>query len=150
MSNTKLFLANVVALEGEAASHYEAFAQRALAAGDSELEAFFSGLAELTRLEAAEASANGGLEMRASIHQHRIERSAPAPRSAVRVGSDALLELHRAMTLALELKRRSHAYYASIAALTADNELSQVASVFEHEAAGHLEALEKWIVRLSV
>lgn len=150
MSNTKLFLANVVALEGEAASHYESFAQRALAAGDVELEGFFSGLAELTRLEAAEASASGGLEMKASVQQARLTSAPPPPRSAIRVGSDALLELHRAMTQALELKRRSHAYYASIAALTVDSELSQMARVFEREAAGHLEALEKWIVRLSV
>jgi hypothetical protein len=150
VSNTELFFANVIALESEAATHYEQFAQRALAAGDVELEGFFSGLAEITRIETNEARALGGLNVKASIEQARMPPSPGLPRSAMRVGSDAMLELHRAMTQALELKRRSHAYYASIAALGADPALSQMAQVFEREAAGHLEALEQWVVRLSV
>jgi len=150
MSNTELFLANVIALESEAATYYESFGQRALEAGDTELEAFFSGLAELTRLEAEEARIGGGLNVKASIAQARLPARQLPTRSAMRVGSDALLELHRAMMQALELKRRSHAYYASMAALTPDASLRQMAQSFEHESASHLEALEKWIVRLSV
>lgn len=147
--NIEAFLANVMALEGEAAGHYESFARHALNAGDAELEAFFSGLAELTRMEAREAGSGGGLDAKASVVLQRLQDFVARPKSAIRVGGDAVLDLHRAMTQALELKRRSHAYYASIAALNADPALRQMASVFENESAAHLGALEQWIVRLS-
>ena len=148
MSATELFLANVIALESEAAGHYESFAQRALQAGDVELEAFFSGLAELTRLEAGEARAGGGLNARASLVVERLRELTDQPRSAIQVGGAAVLDVHRAMTQALELKRRSHAYYASMAALNTDPTVRQMAQAFETEGAAHLAALEQWIVRL--
>ncbi|HSD39642.1 MAG TPA: hypothetical protein VLC92_19210 [Rhodocyclaceae bacterium] len=149
MSATELFLANVIALEGEAAVHYESFAQRALQAGDVELEAFFSGLAELTRLETNEARAGGGLNAKASVVLERLHALTDPPRSAIQVGGTAVLDVHRAMTQALELKRRSHAYYASMAALESDPTVRHMAQAFEAEGAAHMAALEQWIVRLS-
>lgn len=149
VSSTEAFLANVIALECEAAGHYEDFARRALAAGDSELESFFAGLAELTRLEANEARAAGGLNAPASLVLTRLQAPPEKTRNAIRAGSDAMLDLHQAMTHALELKRRSHAWYASMAALASDPAVRQLAQAFERDGAAHLTALEQWIVRLS-
>jgi hypothetical protein len=143
------FLANVVLLESEAAEHYEHFARRALEAGDVELEAFFSGLAELTRIEANDARISGGPDARANIRLRRLNEFTDHPRSAIKVGGDTLLDLHRVMTQALELKRRCHAYYVSMIALSTDPALRQTAQAFETESAAHLAALEQWIVRLS-
>ncbi|WP_341674869.1 hypothetical protein [Niveibacterium sp. SC-1] len=144
---TEQFLANVMALEGDAARHYAEFARRALDAGNADLEEFFAGLTEATRMEAHEAGAEGGRGVQASLLLKRLGDSDIRPRRATQLQGRAL-DLHLAISHALELKRRCHAYYASVAALEPDTPLRRRAQALETESALHLAALEGWIVRL--
>ena len=146
---TASFFANVQALEGAAAGHYAEAAHKALAAGNSELEAFFASMAELTQLDAQEARSRAGLGPSASLALGKLQAYTDQPQTAIQVGGPAMLALHRATLQALELKRRSHAYYASVALLATEAQLQNMAQAFQSEAAAHLAALENWIVRLT-
>jgi hypothetical protein len=147
-SHSNKFLACVNALESEAAVHYERAAFHALNAGDLELEAFFQNLAELARMEASEAMTGQPLPATAALPRIRpIEME--KPRSAVKVISDETLDLHRSLERALELKRRSHSYYATMAALAPEPGLRKMARAFAHDDAAHLNEIERWISRLT-
>ncbi|MBC7206341.1 MULTISPECIES: hypothetical protein [Methyloversatilis] len=148
MHDSDMFLASVNALESEAALHYEKAARHALDAGDTELEAFFQNLAELARMEAHEALSGKPLPVAANLPRIRpieIEK----PRTAVKVISDEMLDLHMALERALDLKRRSHSYYAMMAILAPDPGLRKMARAFEHDDAAHLGEIERWIARLT-
>lgn len=148
MHDSDQFLASVGALESEAAQHYEKAAHQALAVGDLELEAFFQSLAELARMEASDALAIKQLPAAVKVPRIRpieIER----PRTAVKVVSDEVLDLHLALERALDLKRRSHSYYAMMAILAPDPGLRKMARAFEHDDAAHLVEIERWIARLT-
>lgn len=146
MDDSDTFLACVGALESEAAAHYALAARHALNAGDAELEAFFQSLAELARMEASEALPGKPLTAAAALPRIRpveVEK----PRTAIKVISDEVLDLHRALERALELKRRSHSYYATMAVLAPDPGLRKMARAFAHDDAAHLNAIERWISR---
>jgi rubrerythrin len=148
MHDSEQFLASVGALESEAARHYEKAARQALAAGDAELEAFFLNLAELARMEAHDAL--HGKPLPAAVALPRIRPiEIEKPRTAVKVISDEVLDLHLALERALDLKRRSHSYYATMAVLAPDPGLRKMARAFEHDDAAHLAEIEKWIARLT-
>lgn len=144
------FLADLMLLEGEAASHYGRLARVALNAGNAELEAFFLGMAETARLEVREAQAEGGLIGDATLRLTPIgECQASLPSNAQSMGARRLLGIHCAMGCALSLVRRNHAYYAGIATTAPDPVLRQFAAVCERERAANLSALEAWVARLT-
>jgi hypothetical protein len=147
-ADSDAFLACVTALESEAAGHYDAAARHALNAGDTELEAFFQNLAMLARMEANEALGGQKLPVTACV-----PRIAPVemekPRTAVKVISDEALDLFRSLERALELKRRSHSYYATMAVLAPAPGLRNMARAFAHDDAAHLAEIERWIARLT-
>ncbi|MDP2869211.1 hypothetical protein [Methyloversatilis sp.] len=147
MDTSDTFLARVGALESEAAGHYEVAAQHALNAGDLELEVFFQNLASLARMEAGEAL-GGSLPVTALLPRIRpIEME--KPRSAVKVISDEALDLYRSLERALDLKRRSHSYYATMAVLAPEPGLRKMARAFAHDDAAHLTEIENWISRMT-
>lgn len=150
MDESDRFLANVIVLEEEAAKHYTRLAQVALDAGDDELEAFFQSLTETSRLDAQEARADGVMRSDATLSVPPIgDCLLTMPKSAVRAGTARMLGVHCAMSCALSLVRRSHAYYAGVAAAAPDATLRQMAASFERERAAHIAAMESWVVRLT-
>lgn len=141
------FLANMIVLEEETATHCQQLAQVALAAGDDELEAFLLGLAETSRIDVDEALADGAERHHASFRPTPVSECLLA--SPVRGGHTALLGVHCALSCVLTLVRRNYGYYASVAASARSNALREQAAGFECERAAHIAALEHWVLRLT-
>ena len=73
-----------------------------------------------------------------------------APETAGWAGVDAQMGPREALLLALDGERSGHAYYAAVAATTADTELRALAGEFTAEEAEHVRELEKLIARCPV
>jgi hypothetical protein len=150
MKETRHFLANMIVLEEETAAHCKRLAQVALDAGDDELEAFFQSLVETAQLDVTGALADGIERRHATFKPTPVSECLLAgPARQMRTGYSALLGVHCAVSCALALVRRNHGYYASIGASAKDAGLRSCASGFERERAGHISALEHWILRLT-
>lgn len=140
------FLANLLVLEGEALSHYQRCAEVALAAQDTELEAFFLGLVETTQIEINEARAAGGNTQLATFAPLGQSPVTENPKVAIQVGGNIALELHRHLCHALDLMRCSHHYYL-VATVAVGGDFNPIAQALATETAAHLTALEGWIIR---
>lgn len=146
MSGNAVFLANLLVLEGEALSHYQRCAEVSLAAQDTELEAFFLGLAETTQIEINEARAAGGNTQLATFAPLGRSLVTEHPKVAIQVGGHIALDLHRHLCHALDLMRRSHHYYL-VATVAVGGDFNPIAQALATETAGQLAALESWIIR---
>jgi rubrerythrin len=145
------FLAHAVQLEREAARRYEELAAAMGTEGNRELKEFFGRMAFFSRKHLAEATARSGFR--------EIPEMAPAdfrwpdgvaPETAGWAGVDAQMGPREALLLALDGERSGHAYYAAVAATTADPELRALAGEFTAEEAEHVRELEKLIARCPV
>lgn len=140
------FLAHAVALEREAARRYEELAAAMGTDGQRELKDFFSRMARYSRLHLKQASERAGFRDLPPLAPHEYEwPDGIAPETADWAGVDALMDSRAALQLALDSERRGHAYYAAVAASTADAELRALAAEFAAEEAEHLQELEKLI-----
>lgn len=144
MNDVERFLAHAVQLEADAARRYEDLAASMATDGNRELQAFFGRMAHYSRLHLAEATARGGFRDLPALAPHEFEwPDGTSPESADWVGVDPLMSPRDALLLALDGERRGHAYYAAIAATTADRELRGIAQQFADEEAAHVAELEK-------
>lgn len=144
MNDVERFLAHAVRLERDAARRYEELASAMQTEGNRELKDFFGRMAHYSRLHLAEASARAGFRELPPLAEHEYEwPDGLPPETADWAGVDALMDARAALALALEGERRGHAYYAAVAATTADTELRVIASAFAAEEAEHVLQLEK-------
>jgi rubrerythrin len=136
------FLAHAVQLEREAARRYE---------GNRELKEFFGRMAFFSRKHLAEAQARSGFREIPDIAPQDFQwPDGVAPETAAWAGVDAQMGPRQALLLALDGERSGHAYYAAVAATTADPELRALAGEFSAEEAEHVRELEKLIARCPV
>lgn len=146
MNDVERFLAHAVQLEREAARRYEELAAAMGTEGNRELKEFFARMAHFSRLHLAEATARGGFRDLPPLAPHEYEwPEGTSPETADWAGVDAQMGPREALLLALDGERRGHAYYATIAATTADAELRGIAGTFAEEEAAHVSELEKLV-----
>jgi rubrerythrin len=146
MNDVERFLAHAIQLEREAARRYEELTAAMQTDGHAELKAFFSRMAHFSRLHLAEAQARGGFRDLPVIAPEAFEwPDGTSPETADWVGVDAQMDALDALQLALASERRGHAYYAAVAATTADQELRAIAGEFAAEEAQHVAELERLI-----
>jgi rubrerythrin len=144
MNDVERFLAHAVQLEREAARRYEELAAAMGTEGNRELQAFFGRMAHYSRLHLAQAAARGGFRELPVIAAADFEwPEGTAPETAGWAGVDSMMGPRAALQLALEGERSGHAYYAAVAATTADAELRAMAGEFAAEEAEHVRELEK-------
>jgi len=150
MNEAARFFANMIVLEEETAAHCMRLAQTALDASDTDLEAFFQSLAETSRMDIAEAIAEGASRRHASFKPELLGESlVTIPSMLMRSGFATLMSTHYAIAYALSLVRRNHGYYASIAVSAKQLRLRRYAKAYERERAAHIAAMEHWILRLT-
>ncbi len=138
------FLAHAIQLEREAARRYEELAAAMGTEGNRELKAFFGRMAHYSRLHLAQAMARGGFRDLPVLAPHEFRwPDGIAPETAGWAGVDAQMSPLAALELALDGERSGHAYYAAVAATTADAELRAIAGEFAEEEADHVRQLEK-------
>jgi rubrerythrin len=148
MNDVELFLAHAVRLEAEAARRYEELAAAMNTDGNRELQQFFGRMAHYSRLHLAQAKARGGFRDLPALAALEYEwPDGTARETAGWAGVDSLMSPRAALELALDGERSGHAYYAAIAATTADAELRAIASEFAAEEAEHVRELEKLLAR---
>jgi rubrerythrin len=146
MNDVERFLAHAVQLERDAARRYEELAAAMGTEGKRELAAFFGRMAHYSRLHLAQATARGGFRDLPALAPGEFEwPEGTSPETADWAGVDAQMGAREALLLALEGERRGHAYYAAMAATTADAELRAIASEFASEEAEHVRELERLI-----
>ena len=146
MNDVERFLAHAIQLEREAARRYEELSAAMGTEGNRELRAFFGRMAHYSRLHLAQAAARGGFRELPVLQPDEFEwPDGTSPETAGWAGVDALMSPRAALDLALAGERSGHAYYAAMAATTADAELRAIASEFASEEAEHVCELEKLI-----
>jgi rubrerythrin len=144
MNDVEKFLAHAIQLEREAARRYEELASAMGTEGNRDLKAFFGRMAHYSRLHLAQAAARGGFRELPVLTPEEFEwPDGVSPETAGWAGVDALMSPHGALLLALDGERSGHAYYAAMAATTADAELRALAHEFATEEAEHVYELEK-------
>ena len=146
MNDVERFLAHAIQLEREAARRYEELSAAMGTEGNRELKAFFGRMAHYSRLHLAQAAERGGFRELPVLQPDEFEwPDGTSPETAGWAGVDALMSPRAALDLALAGERSGHAYYAAMAATTADAELRAIASEFASEEAEHVRELEKLI-----
>jgi len=146
MNDVERFLAHAITLEREAARRYEELAAAMGTEGNTEVKEFFTRMAYYSRKHLAEATARGGFRDLPQLRADEFEwPDGISPEVADWVGVDGFIDGRAALHLALESERRGHAYYAAMAASTADQELKALALEFAAEEAEHMTELEKLI-----
>ena len=151
MNSVERFLAHAIALEREAARRYVELAAAMGTEGNRELKDFFGRMAHYSRLHLADATARGGFRELPVLAPDEFEwPDGISPETAGWAGVDALMGPRAALELALDGERSGHAYYAAVAATTADAELRAIAAEFASEEAEHVHELEKLIARCPV
>jgi len=146
VNDVERFLAHAIQLEREAARRYEELSAAMGTEGNRELKAFFGRMAHYSRLHLAQAAERGGFRELPVLQPDEFEwPDGTSPETAGWAGVDALMSPRAALDLALAGERSGHAYYAAMAATTADAELRAIASEFASEEAEHVRELEKLI-----
>ena len=146
MNDVERFLAHAVTLEREAARRYAELAAAMGTDGQRELKAFFARMAHYSRLHLSQAQARAGFRELPDLAPHEFEwPDGASPEVAGWAAVDTQLDSFAALQLALDGERRGHAYYAAIAATTADIELRAIASEFADEEAEHVAELQRLI-----
>jgi rubrerythrin len=151
MNDVEKFLAHAVQLERDAARRYEELSAAMQTDGNRELKVFFSRMAHYSRLHLAQASARTGFRDLPPLAADEYEwPEGTSPETADWAGVDAMMDARAALLLALDGERRGHAYYATMAATTADAELRAIASEFAAEEAEHVAELQKLLAACPV
>jgi rubrerythrin len=141
--NVRIFLAHSVQLEREAARRYEELSAAMGTEGNQDLKVFFARMAHYSRLHLADAMARGGFREVPTMAPHEYQwPDGTSPETAGWIGVDAHMDRQAALELALQGERSGHAYYAGVAASTADAELRSIAGEFAQEEADHVRQLE--------
>lgn len=148
MQTIEEFLAHAIRLEQEAALRFDELAEACLTNGNTEVAAFFRQMAEFSRLHLAEARARGGFRDLPDLPpSSELWPDGVSPEMAGYEGADPFLHVAHALEIALESEKQGHAFYADIAAFTADPEIRAAAQEFAEEEAEHVAQLEVWISR---
>lgn len=146
MENINLFLAHAIELERETARRYEELAEFMRADGNTKVEKFFRQMSVFSRRHLALAMERGGFRERPELLPQDYQwPDGVSPEQFDWIGVDTLMDVRRALELALGGERRGHAFYAEIAAVALDPEVRRMALEFVDEEAGHVVELEKWI-----
>lgn len=146
MDKVEHFLAHAIQLEREAARRYEELAESMATDGNRELKSFFARMAGFSRKHLGDAMVRGGFREVPRLGADEYQwPDGTAPETAGWEGVDAMMSAREALALALESERRGHAYYAAIAATSADPEVRRLAHDFAQEEAEHVRELERRI-----
>lgn len=145
MDSIEDFLANAVRLEEDAALRFSDLAETMRIYGNTEVAAFFARMAEFSRMHLAQARARCGFR---NVPKPDAASSpwteGESPEAASMSASHYLTTVEQALDTALESERAGLAYYAGIAATTADPEIRSMAQSFAEEEAEHVAELERW------
>lgn len=148
MDDINVFLAHAVELEREAARRYEELAESMRTDGNAVVEKFFRKMAMFSRKHLALAIERGGFrQVPALAADDYLWPDGISPEQFDWIGVDCMIDASHALALALDGERRGHAFYADVAATTADPEVKAMALEFAAEEAEHVVELEKWIGR---
>lgn len=142
-----LFLAHAIALESSAAERYDYLAEEMASAGNGEVAAFFSKMAEFSRLHLHHARERSGFHFVVPLEQYEWGEG-ESPEAATWAGVDGFIDLRTAYEMALDCENRSLAYYSRIAATTDNPRVKQMAEEFAAEEAEHAQILEGRMARL--
>lgn len=150
MDDIHLFLSHAIQLEKESARRYEELAEAMQTSGSPEVADFFRQMAHYSRLHLGDAMARGGFHYPPELKPGEFRwPEGVSPETAGWAGVDAFLDVPGALALALDGERRSHAFYAGIAAITGNPRVRRMAAEFAVEEAGHVALLEARLARLA-
>lgn len=148
MEDINLFIAHAVELEREAARRYEELAEIMHAEGNAEVGKFFRKMAVFSRKHLAQAMERGGFHSLPTLAAaDYVWPDGISPEQFDWIGVDTMMDVNKALDLALDGERRSRAFYSGIAETTRDPEVKAMAEEFADEEAEHVVELEKWLVR---
>jgi rubrerythrin/ferredoxin len=142
------FLSYAVAVEEDAAVHFEKLAESMKLAGNSDVADLFSQLGSYSRLHLGEA------KRRCSAHNATVtlppSSAWPDNETPERTGlwaGDASISRLDALKAALAGERRGYEFYYAVFGTTKDNEIRTLAQEFVKEEAEHVDALKLWIAK---
>ncbi|OJX78507.1 ferritin family protein [Magnetospirillum sp. 64-120] len=150
MESVDEFLAYACKLEQEAVLRFKELAEAAKTHGNKEVADFFAQMAHYSQMHYQQAKERCGFhdlpEMKPQDFQWPEMES---PEAAAIWGADPLMGVQEAMRLALDAETRGYEFYKSILDSTSDPEIRAMAQEFTEEEAEHVEAIQRWIVRLA-
>jgi rubrerythrin len=148
MNEIELFLAHAIYLERDAARRYEELTSAMKTAGNHEAEVFFKQMAEFARLHMKDAMKRGGFRDIPVVADDEWQwPDGTSPETAGWAGVDDMIDIDRALMLALDGEERSLSFYGSIADTTKDPEVRHMARIFANEESEHVIELQRWITR---
>jgi rubrerythrin/ferredoxin len=142
------FLSYAVAVEEDAAIHFEKLAENMGTAGNTDVADLFRQLGRYSRLHLEEA------KRRCSAHKAEVnlppssawpDNEAPE-RTGLWAGDPSMTRLD-ALKAALLGERRGYEFYYAVAGTTKDANIRAVAKEFVKEEAEHVDALKLWIAK---
>lgn len=148
MKDLPEFLAHAVVLEEESAQRFDELADALEVHNNGPVVELFRKMAHYSRLHLADARKRAeGMDL---PHIAAWEFKWPDAESPETVGLfDAHYKMtpHHALSVALDSEKRGQAFYAGIAASSADAEIRALAAEFAEEEAEHVALLEGWLAR---
>jgi rubrerythrin/ferredoxin len=142
------FLSYAVAVEEDAALHFEKLAESMRSAGNADVGDLFGQLGGYSRLHLEEA------KRRCQHHNANVtlppSSAWPDNEAPERTGlwaGDASLSRLDALKAALLGERRGYEFYYAVAGTTKDSEIRALAKEFVKEEAEHVDSLKLWIAR---
>lgn len=145
--NLATFLAHAVRLESEAECIYRQSAEALDPAQYADAVAFFGEMAGYARQHLEETMSRAGMNDLTSLPAAGYVWDGAAAPESVELPStgDAVLDLDRAMSLALAAERRAAAFYAQVADAAGEPAVTALAETFAAEERAHVLALERFM-----
>lgn len=145
MDSIEEFLATAVKLEEDAANRFSDLADTMRTYGNTEVAEFFAKMAEFSRMHLAEARARTGFRDVPKLGPDADPwNGEESPEAASMAASHYLTTVEQALEAALSSEEAGLAYYAGVAAATADPEIRRMAESFAEEEAEHVAELLRW------
>jgi rubrerythrin len=140
------FLAHAIQVEHDAARRYEDLTHSMEAYGNTEVEALFRQLGELSRRHLKWAMARGAFQTLPHLGPGEFEfPDGISPEAVGWQGVDAVMDELGALEVALQGEVGGFEYYKAVAQTTKDPEIRRMAAEFAQEESEHVSELERWI-----
>ncbi|HYN39023.1 MAG TPA: ferritin family protein [Rhodospirillales bacterium] len=146
INTVELFLAHALTLENEAADGYQEIGDSMAVHNNPEVAGLFFQMAKYGRLHADEVRGlAAGLVLPHIPPWEYAWEDGESPEAPSMDKVHYMMRPAQALTLALRAERQAHGFYASVAAITTDARIREMAAQFAAEEAEHVRLLTEWI-----
>ncbi len=148
IDSVELFLAHALTLENEAADGYQEIGDSMAVHNNPEVAGLFLQMCKYGRMHADEVRELAtGLDLPHIPPWEYSWEDGESPESASMDKMHYMMQPAQALALAMKAERQAHAFYAGVAASTANPRVRELAQQFAAEESEHVRLLGEWIAK---